>query len=69
MIAMVLTASFLMYLILDLNQRYLKHSAIAMVNGKPWHMLQPLIEDCELRFVTMKDDDVREANQVCRKDF
>ncbi|XP_033641470.1 39S ribosomal protein L39, mitochondrial-like [Asterias rubens] len=49
---------------LHLNQRYLKHSAIAMVNGKPWHMLQPLIEDCELRFVTMKDDDVREANQA-----
>ncbi|XP_038065132.1 39S ribosomal protein L39, mitochondrial-like isoform X2 [Patiria miniata] len=49
---------------MHLNQRYMDRSAIAMVNGKPWHMLQPLTEDCELRFITLKDDDVTEVNQA-----
>ncbi|XP_022097082.1 39S ribosomal protein L39, mitochondrial-like [Acanthaster planci] len=49
---------------MHLNQTYLRRSAIAMVNGKPWHMLQPLTEDCKLQFVTLKDDDVTEVNQA-----
>ncbi|XP_041470816.1 39S ribosomal protein L39, mitochondrial-like [Lytechinus variegatus] len=46
------------------NETYTKRSAIALVNGKPWHMLQPLTEDCELRLVNMKDDDPKEANEA-----
>ena len=48
----------------DFNETYMKRSAIALVNGQPWHMLQPLTEDCELRLITMKDDDPTEANKV-----
>lgn len=48
----------------DFNETYMKRSAIALVNGQPWHMLQPLTEDCELRLITMKDDDPKEANKV-----
>eukprot|EP00057_Strongylocentrotus_purpuratus_P031367 XP_784410.3 PREDICTED: 39S ribosomal protein L39, mitochondrial isoform X2 [Strongylocentrotus purpuratus] len=46
------------------NETYMKRSAIALVNGQPWHMLQPLTEDCELRLITMKDDNPKEANKA-----
>ncbi|XP_072166254.1 large ribosomal subunit protein mL39-like [Diadema setosum] len=46
------------------NENYLKRSALALVNGKPWHMLQPLTEDCELRLIHFKDDNPEEVNEA-----
>lgn len=37
-----------------------------MVNGEPWHMLQPLTEDCDLQFLTMKEEDPDEVNRVIK---
>ncbi|PIK54625.1 putative 39S ribosomal protein L39, mitochondrial isoform X2 [Apostichopus japonicus] len=49
---------------MHLNDSYVKRSALAMVNGEPWHMLQPLTEDCDLQFLTMKEEDPDEVNRV-----
>jgi len=40
-------------------------SVLALVNGKPWDMHRPLLEDCELRFLHFKDEDTSLSNQVC----
>ena len=40
-------------------------SVLALVNGQPWDMHKPLIEDCELRFLHCKDEDPSLSNQVC----
>ncbi|KAJ8034758.1 39S ribosomal protein L39, mitochondrial [Holothuria leucospilota] len=46
------------------NEIYTKRSVMAVVNGQPWHMLQPLVEDCDLRFLTMKEEEPDEVNRV-----
>ncbi|XP_033114444.1 39S ribosomal protein L39, mitochondrial-like [Anneissia japonica] len=49
---------------MHLNERYVTNSGLALVNGEPWHMHQPLQEDCELKFLTFKDDDVEHINMA-----
>lgn len=49
---------------MHLSESYTKRSALALVNGEPWHMLQPLTEDCDLQFLTMKEEEPEEVNRV-----
>lgn len=52
-------------LLADIQELLMTRSALALVNGKPWDMHKPLVEDCELRFLHFKDDDPALSNQVC----
>ena len=42
----------------------MKRSVVAVVNGQPWHMHRPLVEDCDIKFVHFMDDQPEFANQV-----
>ncbi|BFZ25469.1 hypothetical protein BsWGS_28508 [Bradybaena similaris] len=39
-------------------------SALALVNGQPWDMHRPLVEDCELKFLHFEDEDPRITNNA-----
>ncbi|CAG5134774.1 unnamed protein product, partial [Candidula unifasciata] len=39
-------------------------SALALVNGQPWDMHRPLVEDCELKFLHFEDEDPRILNNA-----
>ncbi|XP_016096087.1 large ribosomal subunit protein mL39 [Sinocyclocheilus grahami] len=47
-----------------LTEWHVKSSALALVDGQPWHMHQPLIHSCDLTLLTFKDDDPQIANQA-----
>ncbi|XP_071958282.1 large ribosomal subunit protein mL39-like [Antedon mediterranea] len=49
---------------MHLNATYLSATGLALVNGEPWHMHRPLLEDCDVKFLTFKDDDVEEINKA-----
>ena len=42
----------------------MQSSVLALVNGVPWDMHRPLVEDCDIRFLHFKDEDATLANQV-----
>ena len=42
----------------------MSRSVLALVNGQPWDMHKPLVEDCELQFLHFKDEDPKIPNEV-----
>ncbi|XP_016312358.1 large ribosomal subunit protein mL39 [Sinocyclocheilus anshuiensis] len=47
-----------------LTEWHVKSSALALVDGQPWHMHRPLTHSCDLTLLTFKDDDPQIANQA-----
>lgn len=41
-----------------------KVAALALVDGKPWDMNEPLINDCELKILTMTTPETKEVNNA-----
>lgn len=39
-------------------------AALAVVDGKPWDMNEPLVNDCELKILTMSTPELREVNNA-----
>lgn len=39
-------------------------AALALVNGRPWDLHRPLVEDCELQFLHFLEDDPRLVNKA-----
>lgn len=50
--------------LLDLTEWYVTSSALALVDGKPWPLHQPLTQACALSLLTFKDTDPLLVNQV-----
>lgn len=50
--------------LLDLTEWYVTSSALALVDGKPWSLHQPLTQSCSLSLLTFKDTDPLLVNQV-----
>ena len=50
--------------IVDIDEILMNRSVVAVVNGEPWDMHKPLVEDCELHFLHFKDDVPDIPNQV-----
>lgn len=48
----------------DLTEHHVKSSALALVDGEPWPLHQPLTHSCSLTLLTFKDDDPTLVNQV-----
>lgn len=55
---------FFMSCLSDLTEWHVKSSALALVDGQPWHMHRPLTHSCDLTLLTFKDNDPQIANQV-----
>lgn len=53
------------YFLLDLNEWHCKRAVLALVDGQLWDMYKPLTHSCEIQFLTFKDEDPEEVNQVC----
>ncbi|KAL3886897.1 hypothetical protein ACJMK2_026857 [Sinanodonta woodiana] len=49
---------------MHIGELLMNRSVLALVNGKPWDMHRPLIEDCELQFLHMKDENPFLSNQA-----
>lgn len=49
---------------MHIQELLVTRSVLALVNGKPWDMHRPLLEDCELRFLHFKDEDTSLSNQA-----
>ncbi|XP_051766164.1 39S ribosomal protein L39, mitochondrial [Ctenopharyngodon idella] len=47
-----------------LTEWHVKSSALALVDGQPWHMHQPLTRSCDLTLLTFKDEDPQIVNQA-----
>ncbi|KAF4119160.1 39S ribosomal protein L39, mitochondrial [Onychostoma macrolepis] len=47
-----------------LTEWHMKSSALALVDGQPWHMHRPLTRSCDLTLLTFKDEDPRIVNQA-----
>lgn len=41
----------------DLGEQYMHNSIVAEVNGQLWDMHRPLEDNCQLKFLTAKQDD------------
>ena len=50
--------------LLDLTEWYVTSSALALVDGKPWSLHQPLTQSCSLSLLAFKDTDPLLVNQV-----
>ena len=48
----------------DLQELLMERSVLALVNGEPWDMHRPLVEDCTLQFLHFKDEDPTVCNEV-----
>ncbi|KAI2668828.1 39S ribosomal protein L39, mitochondrial [Labeo rohita] len=48
----------------DLTEWHVKSSALALVDGQPWHMHRPLTRSCDLTLLTFKDEDPQIVNQA-----
>lgn len=48
----------------DLTEHHVKSSALALVDGEPWPLHQPLTHSCSLTLLTFKDSDPTLVNQV-----
>lgn len=48
----------------DLSEWHVKSSAVALVDGQPWHMHRPLTRSCDLTLLTFKDEDPQIVNKV-----
>ncbi|XP_074652786.1 large ribosomal subunit protein mL39-like [Tubulanus polymorphus] len=46
------------------NEIYMDQSILALVNGKPWDMHRPLVEDCQLDFLHFRDDNPLACNKA-----
>ncbi|CAH1796263.1 unnamed protein product [Owenia fusiformis] len=49
---------------MHIQELLMNRSVLALVNGKPWDMHRPLVEDCELTFLHEKDEDPYLVNQA-----
>ncbi|KAF3857193.1 hypothetical protein F7725_009052, partial [Dissostichus mawsoni] len=47
-----------------LTEHYVDNSALALVDGEPWSLHQPLTHSCSLTLLTFKDNDPTIANQA-----
>uniref|UniRef100_A0A3Q3W3T4 Large ribosomal subunit protein mL39 n=1 Tax=Mola mola TaxID=94237 RepID=A0A3Q3W3T4_MOLML len=47
-----------------LTEHHVTNSVMALVDGKPWHLHQPLIHSCSLTLLTFKDSDPTLVNQA-----
>lgn len=47
-----------------LTEWHMKSSALALVDGQPWHMHRPLTRSCDLTLLTFKDEDPQIVNQA-----
>ncbi|KAK5874970.1 hypothetical protein CesoFtcFv8_027507 [Champsocephalus esox] len=47
-----------------LTEHYVDNSALALVDGEPWALHQPLTHSCSLTLLTFKDNDPTIANQA-----
>lgn len=47
-----------------LTEWHVKSSALALVDGQPWHMHRPLTRSCDLTLLTFKDEDPQIVNQA-----
>ena len=48
----------------DIQELLMSRSVLALVNGEPWDIHRPLVENCELRFLHFKDEDPSLSNEV-----
>ncbi len=48
----------------DLTEYHVTNSALALVDGEPWPLHQPLTHSCSLTLLTFKDSDPTLVNQV-----
>ena len=48
----------------DIQELLMSRSVLALVNGEPWDMHRPLVENCELHFLHFKDEDPSLSNEV-----
>ena len=53
----------------DFNKYHEGFTALSLVNGEPWDMHKPLVEDCDVKFLTFQLDDPTLANQVQYFDY
>lgn len=49
---------------LDLTEHHVTNSALALVDGEPWPLQQPLTHSCSLTLLTFQDSDPTLVNQV-----
>lgn len=47
-----------------LSEWHVNSSALALVDGQPWHMHKPLTRSCELTLLTFRDADPQTLNQA-----
>lgn len=47
-----------------LSEWHVNSSALALVDGQPWHMHKPLTRSCELTLLTFRDPDPQTLNQA-----
>lgn len=48
----------------DLTEHHVDNSILALVDGEPWPIHQPLTHSCNLTLLTFKDKDPTVVNQV-----
>ncbi len=48
----------------DLTEHHVTNSVLALVDGEPWSLHQPLTHSCSLSLLTFKDSDPTMVNQV-----
>ena len=53
-----------MYPVSDLSETLVEHSALSVVDGRPWDMHRPLEGDCELQLKSFHDLDPFHVNKV-----
>lgn len=49
---------------MHIQELLMERSVMALVNGQPWDMHRPLVEDCELQFLHFKDEDPALCNEA-----
>lgn len=49
---------------MHIQELLVSRSVVALVNGQPWDMHKPLVEDCELQFLHFKDEDPKIPNEA-----
>ncbi|XP_067936242.1 large ribosomal subunit protein mL39-like [Watersipora subatra] len=47
-----------------ISEYHQKHSCLSLVNGVPWDMHRPIIEDCAIQFLNFQQDDPSIINQA-----
>ena len=53
----------------DIHEFLMTRSALASVNGVPWDMHRPLVENCEISFLHFQDENPIAVNKVCFCNF